>query len=142
MDSSAWIEVFRGSQIGEDVKEYLFPKITGDGHESADIITPTIVIMEIKSKYIREGKKEIFSEDLANIHRISRIETVNLDEPLAIKVGEKHGYEHAMDTRISYNDCILMRLAEKMNMKVISTDKHFEGSTHAIYIKKEVNNEN
>ncbi len=142
MDTSAWIEVFRGSHAGEQVTEYLFPKINGGGSEISDIITPTIVIMELKSKYIREGKENIFSDDLANIRRISRIEMVNIDEPLAIKSGGKHGHEHATDIRISYNDCILLSLAEKMNMKVISTDGHFEGSIHAIHIKEEGNNEN
>lgn len=142
MDTSAWIEVLRGSQIGEQVKEYLWPQIIEDGRDIVDIITPSLVIMEMRSKYIRKGEEENFSKDLAKIRQIGNIEKVNIDENLAIKAGEKHGQEHARDTRISYNDCILMRLAEKMNMKVISTDKHFAEFTYAIYIKKEGYNEN
>lgn len=144
MDTTAWIEYFRASQTGEHVQEYIFPRITEEGRESADIITPTIVVMELKSYYIRQDEEDKFYDDLAVIRELSSIKTVNIDEPLAIKVGEKHGHEHTTDTKIGYNDCILITLAEKMNRKVISTDKHFEGSPHTIYIKqvKEGNNEN
>jgi len=136
MDTSAWVAVLQGSPEGEQVKEYLSPKITENGRDIVDIITPMIVIMEMKSVYIRQGKEDVFDEDLVTISLAGKLENTNIDIDIAINSGEKHGRLHK-DTRIGYNDCILLTLAEKKDMKVISTDEHYQGSDHAIYIKKE-----
>ena len=62
-DSSAWIEYFAGSSKGKIVKEYI--------DENANIFTPSICLMEIKNKYIREGHK--FQEQIEFICNISSI---------------------------------------------------------------------
>ena len=48
-DSSAWIEYFSGSELGQIVKEYIDNKET--------IYTPSIALLEIKNKYQRENRK-------------------------------------------------------------------------------------
>jgi predicted nucleic acid-binding protein len=132
MDTSAWVEFFRGSLEGKKVAEYLFP----DPHEIATLITPTLVITELKSVYIRSGKGDEFAQDLERIRGLSKIED-RIDEKSAIIAGTKHGNNHAKDNRISYVDCILWTLAEGGNMKVLSIDTHFENCPFAIYIEKE-----
>jgi len=137
MDTSAWIEYFRGSQEGEQIKDYLFPEPT----EIAHTVTPTLVLTEMRSAYIRNGKEEQFSDDLVKIHMFSKIEDV-LEETLSINAGTKHGKTHSRQNQISYVDSILWEIAKASDMKVLSTDKHFEDCHHAIYIKKEGDNEN
>jgi len=48
-DSSAWIEYFAGTKKGEQVKKYL--------NDPVNILTPSLCLMEIKNKYMREGHK-------------------------------------------------------------------------------------
>ena len=142
MDTSAWIEVFRGSKEGEQIKEYLFPEPTDIGPpETVPIITPTLVLVEMRSAYVREGMDDQFFEDLQKIRKVSRIYET-LEEALSIDAGTNHGNIHNSKNQISYVDCILWSIAESLNMKIISTDKHFKDCPHAIYIKKEGNNEN
>lgn len=136
MDTSAWIEFFRGSPEGKKVAKYLFPEPT----EIAPLITSTLVITEMQSIYIRNEKEDKFPEDLERIQFLSRIED-RINEKNARNAGTKHAENHKKDIRISYVDCILWTLAEERNMKILSTDKHFEDCPQAIYIKKEVNDE-
>jgi len=49
LDSYAWIEYFLGSVSGRIVKEYL---------ESEEVCTPSIVLVEVARKYLREGINE------------------------------------------------------------------------------------
>lgn len=132
MDTSAWIEYFRGSPEGEQVKEYLFPEPT----EIAPTITSTLVITEMRSAYIRDGKEDKFFEDLETIRWLGKIDDM-IEESLAIIAGKRHAGTHTRQNQISYVDCIIWTLAEERNMKVLSTDKHFKDCLHAIYIKKE-----
>jgi predicted nucleic acid-binding protein len=137
MDTSAWIEFFRGSLEGEQIKEYLFP----EPMEIEPTITPTLVITEMRSAYVRDDKEDQFFDDLEEIRRFGRIYDL-LEEPLSIVAGEKHARMHNRQNQISYVDCILWTIAEVLDMNVLSTDKHFKDCPQAIYIKKEENNEN
>jgi predicted nucleic acid-binding protein len=133
MDTSAWIEFFRGSLEGKKVAEYLFPEPT----EIAPSITSTLVLTELRSVYIRNEKETELSRDISRIRILSRIED-KINEKNARIAGTKHAENHMEGVRISYVDCILWALAEEKNMKVLSTDTHFEDCPHAIYIRKEV----
>lgn len=131
MDTSAWIEFFRGSPEGKKVAEYLFPELT----EIALLLTPTLVIAEMQRVYIRNGEGDKFAEDVEMIRRFSEIEE-RIDQKIAIDAGTKHGNAHSKENRISYVDCILWTIAEERNMKVISTDDHFRKCENAVYIEK------
>ena len=45
VDTSAWIEIFRGSEIGEKATDMI--------KESDKIITPAIVLGEMRKKYMK-----------------------------------------------------------------------------------------
>lgn len=136
MDTSAWIEFFRGSSEGKRVAEYLFP----GPNENAPLITSTLVITEMQSIYVRNEKEDKLTEDLERIHILSKIEE-RINERSARIAGTKHAENHERDIRISYVDCILWTLAEERNMKILSTDSHFKDCSHAIYIEKGENDE-
>lgn len=129
MDTSAWIELFRGSPEGVIVKKHISHR------DSPPLLTISIVITEMRSAYFRDGKDEQFYEDFEKIKEIGTIEE-KLEENLAIISGEKHATLHNRQNQVSYVDCILWSMAEKKNMRVITTDKHFEKCPNAIYIKK------
>jgi len=137
IDTSAWIEVFRGSPEGSQIAEHIFPEPL----EIASVLTPTVVLSELRSTYIRDGKETQFFEDLEQIRSIGKIYQ-ELDESITINAGTKHGRTHNGQNDISHIDCILWAIAEKMDMKVLSTDKHFKDCPHAIYIQKEGKREN
>jgi len=136
MDTSAWIEVFRGSEKGKKITEYIFPELI----EIASLITPSIVITEMKSIYIRSGEGDKFEYDLEKIRNLSEIED-KIKEHCAIIAGKIHGENHSRRIQISYVDCILWTLAREWNMKVLSTDKHFKECPQAIYITEGEDNE-
>lgn len=85
MDTSAWIEFFRGSLEGKKVAEYLFPEPT----EIAPSITSTLVLTELRSVYIRNEKETELSEDIGRIRSLSRIED-KINEKNARIAGTKH----------------------------------------------------
>ncbi|MFB6099724.1 MAG: PIN domain-containing protein [Candidatus Nanohalobium sp.] len=50
LDTYAWIEYFRGTEEGEKVREY----VDGDSR----ILTPSVVVAELRDKYVRTGLEE------------------------------------------------------------------------------------
>ncbi len=136
MDTSAWIEFFRGSPEGKKVTEYIFPELT----EIAPLITSTLVLTEMHSVYVRNGNGDKFAEDLEQIKLLSRLEDI-INERNAINAGIKHAINRTKENQISYVDCILWELAEERNMRILSMDKHFKDCPQAVYIKKEEDNE-
>ena len=125
IDTSAWIEVFRASDVGEEVVEHI--------KMNDKILTPTIVLAEMRNAYVRDGfSDEEFYQDLAVIRNLSEI--VDLDEETAVAAGYKRAVIGIRG--ISYQDCILIETADKHGFTVISADEHFEDIPIAIYLDK------
>ena len=126
VDTSAWIEFFRASEVGEAVKDFI--KVNDE------ILTPTIVLAEINYVYVRDGVSyEDFCQDVIMIKKLSEI--LNLDERTAIAAGYRRATIGIR--RISYQDCILIEIADKYSFAVISTDDHFKSLPNAIYLRRE-----
>ncbi|OYT27741.1 hypothetical protein B6U98_06100 [Thermoplasmatales archaeon ex4572_165] len=108
-DSSAWIEYFAGTSKGKNVKKYI--------DENANIFTPSICLMEIKNKYMREGHK--YQERIEFICNISSI--VDITKEIAIigaDIKKKFGL-YAVDA--------IIYAASQMNKSIFLTgDHHFE----------------
>ena len=125
IDTSTWIEVFRDSEAGKEVIEYI--------KMNDKIVTPTIMLAEMRNVYVRDGfSDEEFYQDLAVIRSLS--EVVDLDEETAIAAGYKRAVIGIRG--ISYQDCILIETADKHGFMVISTDEHFKSVPNAIYLDK------
>lgn len=101
------------------------------------MITPTLVIAEMHSAYIRNNQEKKFLEDLELIGILSVIENT-ISEKNAITAGFRHAKNRTKE--ISYVDCILWALAEERGMKVLSVDTHFRGCPQAVYVRKEGKN--
>lgn len=124
IDTSAWIEFFRGSLVGNEVLDYLI---------SSDPIAkvPSIILGELRKKYIEMGYPDLdFFRDLDLIHRWCEVQ--DIDEELSIRAGEIRGTIGR--PRISLVDCIQLAMAERSKHLVVSTDGHFREDDRAVYL--------
>jgi predicted nucleic acid-binding protein len=108
-DSSAWIEYFAGTSKGEIVKNYI--------DKNVNIFTPSICLMEIKNKYIREGHK--YQEQIDFICNISSI--VDITKEISLK---------AADIKNQYNlysiDAIIYALSQIKKSILLTGDHDFK----------------
>ena len=107
-DSSAWIEYFAGTSKGKIVKKYI--------DENANIFTPSICLMEIKNKYIREGHK--FQEQIEFICNISSV--IDISKEIALK---------GADIKTKFNlytiDAIIFASSQIKKSVLLTSDHHF-----------------
>jgi predicted nucleic acid-binding protein len=108
-DSSAWIEYFAGTPKGRKVKRYI--------DENANIFTPSICLMEIKNKYLKEGYK--YKERIDFISNISTI--IDIDKEIALK-GAEIKYKHHLYTV----DAVIYTVSKIKKSILITGDHHFE----------------
>jgi predicted nucleic acid-binding protein len=120
VDTYAWVEYFRGSEVGAKIKEKI---------ESKGNITPTIVLAELSKKFVEWGRTD-FGEKLRFIKYISQIEV--LDEETALLAGEIRARRPVQGMGLI--DCILLALARKYSIKVLTGDEHFRGLSEAEFI--------
>jgi predicted nucleic acid-binding protein len=108
-DSSAWIEYFAGTTKGRKVKKYI--------DENANIFTPSICLMEIKNKYLREGYK--YKDRIEFISNISSI--IDINKEIALRGAEiKNKYD-------LYTVDAVIYAASKLKKSILITgDHHFE----------------
>lgn len=123
IDTYAWIEYLRGTEIGDRIRSKI---------DVGENITPTIVLGELKKKYVEENL-EGFTEDLKIIKTKSRI--LPLDEQTAINAGEIRATINV--SGIGIVDCILIALSRQLNFKVLTGDPHFQNLSEAEFIENE-----
>jgi len=116
-DSSAWIEYFAGSKQGKIVKKYI---------ERLDTIyTPSIAIMEIKSKYQREGKPWQTRID----YICERSIVVKIDTEIALL---------AADLKKKYGlysiDALIYAVSLNADTTLLTRDHHFDGLKNTIIL--------
>lgn len=109
-DSWAWVEYFRGSAAGREVKEIL------EGEEV--LFTPSVCLAELKAKYLSE--KHDPTERLQLIK--SRTSIISVDASVA---------EAAADLKIQHKlhmvDAIVLACARARESELLTGDKHFRG---------------
>lgn len=120
IDTYAWIEYFKGSVRGKKAKPII---------ENSISITPTIVLAEIKKKFV-DWRRMDFEEKLNFIR--SRSTIVPLDESNAILAGEIRATSNIQG--IGIVDCILLALSKNLGAKVVSGDPHFKGLPEVEFI--------
>ena len=108
-DTSAWIEYFAGTELGQIVKGYV------DGTDT--IYTPTIDLLEIKNKYQREGKK--WKNRIRFITERSTIVDITSEIALsAAEIKNKFGLYSI--------DALIYAATLSNNSKLITKDRHFQ----------------
>ena len=109
-DSSAWIEYFRGSAVGEKVKEIV------EGQEV--LSTPSICLAEIKVKYLTAGQDP--EERLQCIK--SRTSIVDVDATVAETAAELK-----VNHRLHMVDALVLACARSLDAELVTGDRHFRG---------------
>lgn len=120
IDTYAWIEYFKGSPLGKNVKNII---------ENGGNLVPTIVLAEIKKKFTDWGRDD-FDEILRFIHQYTT--TIPLDEATAILAGEIRS--KTLVEGMGLVDCILIALARLYSCKVLTKDEHFEQLPEAAFM--------
>jgi predicted nucleic acid-binding protein len=129
IDSYAWIEYFRASKYGEVAKEYI---------ESADSVTPSIVVAEVSRKLQKEIELGNETPDgrlkrLEFIHATSQV--VDLYFELALDAGK---IDCEMKKKVrdwGLADSIVLCTARSLKGKVVTCDEHFRDLKDVIFIK-------
>lgn len=120
IDTWAWMEYFRGSDIGTRAK----PQI-----ENSNNITPTIVLAEMSQKFKQLGRSDL-PEKLRFIRQRSMI--LPLDESIALLAGEIRANVPVQGMGLV--DCILLAASRLYSAKVVTGDPHFRGLAEAEFI--------
>ncbi len=118
-DSSAWIEYFAGTKIGRKVKKFL---------ENNELIyTPSICLLEIKNKYLRENKKWKKRIDFI----CDRSIIIDLNSEIAL-LGADMKKKHSLYSI----DAIIYSSAQKHKSKLLTKDKHFQKLQEVIMLEE------
>jgi predicted nucleic acid-binding protein len=130
IDSYAWIEYFRASQLGEIAKKYI---------ESEDSATPTIVVSEISRKLTKEI--ELGNETpLGKTERLEFIrastQIIDLDFEVATEAGRIDVDMKKKQKGWGLADSIVLCLARSKKGKVVTGDLHFKELDNVVFIKE------
>ena len=120
-DTYAWIEYFNATKKGIVVQKYL---------ESDDVITPTIVLLELSYKSEKEGWD--FNKHLNFIKTNSRITGVN--EKFILTFGKAYNNIRKKIKKIGITDIIVIHTAEMNDAKILTGDEHFKEIVNTIML--------
>ncbi|MFA5076897.1 MAG: type II toxin-antitoxin system VapC family toxin [Candidatus Micrarchaeia archaeon] len=109
-DSYAWIEYFSGSTKGERVRRIV--------DDTGQIFTPSICLMEIVSKYIREGKPFADRADFI----MSRSSIIDITKEISLLAAELKEKE-----KLPGVDALIYACARSRSSNLLTGDQHFRG---------------
>ncbi len=129
IDTYAWIEYFKASEMGEVAKEFI---------ESEHSVTPTIVISEISRKL----RKDIDLGNETREGRLRRLEfirstsrIVDLDFEIALEAGGISEDLKAKAKGWGLADSIVLCTARSLKGKVVTGDEHFRRLDNVVFVK-------
>jgi predicted nucleic acid-binding protein len=130
IDTYAWIEYFKASEMGEVAKQYI---------EKEQTVTPTIVVAEISRKLLKDialGNEtpEGRLQRLEFIRSTSRI--ADLDFETAVEAGEINEKLKKQAIGWGLADSIILCIAKSLDGKVVTGDEHFRKLKDVVFIKK------
>ncbi|AEF81968.1 PIN domain-containing protein [Leadbettera azotonutricia] len=119
IDSSAWIEYFRGNEKYRYIKNLIYSNIT---------CTNDLILTELLPSIIHRKEKHL--EELLN--RLTKYEMkINWNELQEIQVmNYTHGYNN-----IGITDLMIAQNCLQNNLKIIAQDKHFNEMAEYIPIR-------
>jgi len=118
IDSCGWIEfLVDGDNAGEYAKYFA---------DIQQIITPTIVIYEVYKKVLREITEEAAIMVAAQMNKTVVVDLSEHLSLLAATLSLKHNLPMA--------DAIVYAAAKYFDCQVVTSDKHFRGLDHVIFI--------
>jgi predicted nucleic acid-binding protein len=119
-DSSCWIELIEGSDIGEKIQQII--------DNPSDLLVPSIVIYEVYRKLDRVMGVE-YAQSVLNLMKKGKV--VYLDEDLSVysaQIGNQY--------RLAMADSIIYATAQKYGAMLWTCDKHFKDLSSVRYFDK------
>ncbi|MEO8586462.1 MAG: type II toxin-antitoxin system VapC family toxin [Acidobacteriota bacterium] len=120
IDSSGWLEVFRGGPHADRVARLL-----GD---PAEILTPTIAVYEVYRVLKRDASEE---DALQAVAQMLRTNVVPLNETLALEAADT-SLEHSL----AMADAIVYATARSRGVELVTTDADLEGLPGVVFLSK------
>lgn len=120
VDTSAWIEWFRGTSTGDILREHM-PR-------SEEWVMPTMVQLELAKWLTRE-----LGEDWSN-RALSHSQTLVV-APLLTSTALLAA-ELSADHKLSTADAVIYATAQERDADLLTCDAHFEGLPRVIYVPK------
>ena len=118
VDTSAWIEIFDGSECGHRLKDHIPPV--------ERCIVPTLVQFELV-KWMRRERGEAVADAVLAYTQTCIVQP--LDTPTAIAAAD-----YASHLRLSTGDAIIYATARLMGAELLTCDAHFEGLAGVTHI--------
>ena len=117
VDSSAWIEYFTDGPLASRFEPYL--------SDSAEVVTPTIVLYEVYKLIRRERDEEA---GLVAVAAIERTRLAPLTEAVALTAADL-----SLEYRLAMADAIVYATARLEGAEVVTADEDFRGLPGVIY---------
>ena len=120
IDSSGWLEVFRGGPHADRIARML----AGPG----EILTPTIAVYEVYKVLKRDASEE---DALQAVAQMLRTNVVPLSETLALEAADT-SLEHSL----AMADAIVYATARSRDVELVTTDADLEGLPGVLFLSK------
>jgi toxin FitB len=120
IDSSGWLEVFRGGPHADRVARLL-----GD---PAEVLTPTIALYEVYKVLKRDASEE---DALQAVAWMLRTNVVALSETLALEAADA-SLEHSL----AMADAVVYATARSRGAELVTTDADLEGLEGVAFLSK------
>lgn len=111
VDSSGWLEYFTGGSNASIFASAI--------EKTSDLIVPTVCILEVFKKILREHGRDLAVEKIAYM-KLGEI--IPLDESLAMEAAEL-----SLQTRLPMADSIILATAQRYSATVWTQDDDFKG---------------
>ncbi len=121
LDTSAWIEYFKGSKKGEIISKII---------ENTQVYTNIISLAEIAKWFSQNNENIEFFIDQIKTNSI----IMELHENILIESGKAYVNLRKIKNKISLIDVIIYTSATINSLELISTDKDFEGLPSSLII--------
>jgi len=122
-DTSALVELIRGSDAGKVVEEIL--------DSSELVLIPTLVLAELRSFLERNSLDVSIVDAIAENGFV-----IPLEREIAINAGSLHAKARKKNKNVSLADCIIAETAKKYNAIVLTMDHHFKILGNAIILER------
>ncbi len=123
IDSSGWLEVFRGGPHADRVARLLA--------DPEEILTPTIALYEVYKVLKRDASEE---NALQAVAQMLRTNVVPLGETLALEAADT-----SLECSLAMADAIVYATARSHGAELVTTDVDLEGLPGVVFLSKKKN---
>lgn len=120
LDTCVWIEWLTDSELSENFVKYF--------EELENVIVPVIVQYEIYKWICREKDEQTALEVIAITQQGI---VAQIDTSLALQAAD-----YSKQYKLAMADAFIYTIAQQENVKLITTDKHFENLPNVFYLPK------